>query len=39
MGFNYIDNILFLKLQGGDKMLMKEGKKGRKEKRKIKDPT
>lgn len=27
VGFHYIGNILFLKLHGGDKMLMKEGKK------------
>lgn len=27
MGFHYIGNILLLKLHGGDKMLMQEGKK------------
>lgn len=40
MGFHYIGNILFLKLHGGDKMLMKEGKKKMKgENRKGKQKT
>lgn len=42
MGFNYMGNVLFLKLHGGDKMLMKrrqERNKGREENRKTKDPT
>lgn len=41
MGFHYIGNILFLKLHGDDKMLVKEGKKkikGEKRKGKQKIP-